>query len=127
MVRALKIKYENKADALQYIHEHCIPETDKLLQEACFYRKKLLREYEQVMTKVYNDRIKLLTEPQTILRTQVLKNVQGIKDQMMQLERNYTDEMIIKAKEQIAEAARAKDMVSRFRLYETKILNEETL
>ncbi|KRZ68004.1 hypothetical protein T08_15883, partial [Trichinella sp. T8] len=41
---------ENKADALQYIHEHCIPETDKLLQEACFYRKKLLREYEQVMT-----------------------------------------------------------------------------
>ncbi|KRZ90209.1 hypothetical protein T08_5814 [Trichinella sp. T8] len=125
MVRALKIKYENKADALQYIHEHCIPETDKLLQEACFYRKKLLREYEQVMTKVYNDRIKLLTEPQTILRTQALKNVQGIKDQMMQL--NYTDEMIIKAKEQTAEAARAKDMVSRFRLSETKILNEETL
>ncbi|KRX55938.1 hypothetical protein T09_7945 [Trichinella sp. T9] len=127
MVRALKIKYENKADALQYIHEHCIPETDKLLQEACFYRKKLLREYEQVMTEVYNDRIKLLTEPQTILRTQALKNVQVIKDQMMQLETNYTDEMIIKAKEQTAEAARAKDMVSRFRLYETKILNEETL
>ncbi|KRY55745.1 Tau-tubulin kinase 1 [Trichinella britovi] len=118
---------ENKADALQYIHEHCIPETDKLLQEACFYRKKLLREYEQVMTKVYNDRIKLLTESQTILRTQALKNVQGIKDQMMQLETNYTDKMIIKAKEQTAEAARAKDMVSRFRLYETKILNEETL
>ncbi|KAL1232759.1 DNA replication and repair protein RecF [Trichinella spiralis] len=127
MVRALKIKYENKAEALRYIHEHCIPETDKLLQEACFYRKKLLREYEQVMTKVYNDRIKLLTEPQTILHTQALKNVQGIKDQMMQLETNYTDEMMIKAKEQIVEAARAKDMVSRFRLYEKKIINEEIL
>ncbi|KRX14691.1 hypothetical protein T07_1810, partial [Trichinella nelsoni] len=112
---------------LQYIHEHCIPETDKLLQEACFYRKKLLREYEQVMTTVYNDRIKLLTEPQTILHTQALKNVQGIKDQMMQLETNYTDEMMIKAKEQIVEAARAKDMVSRFRLYEKKIINEEIL
>ncbi|OUC44846.1 hypothetical protein D917_08790 [Trichinella nativa] len=79
------------------------------------------------MTTVYNDRIKLLTEPKTILHAQTLKNVQGIKDQMMQLERNYTDEMIIKAKEQTAEAARAKDMVSRFRLYETKILNDETL
>ncbi|KRY30160.1 hypothetical protein T01_10272 [Trichinella spiralis] len=118
MVRALKIKYENKAEALRYIHEHCIPETDKLLQEACFYRKKLLREYEQVMTK---------TEPQTILHTQALKNVQGIKNQMMQLETNYTDEMMIKAKEQIVEAARAKDMVSRFRLYEKKIINEEIL
>ncbi|KRX14669.1 hypothetical protein T07_9832 [Trichinella nelsoni] len=114
MVGALKIKYKNKAEALQYIHEHCIPETDKLLQEACFYRKKLLREFEQ-------------TEPQTILHTQALKNVQGIKDQLMQLETNYTDEMIIKAKEQIAEAARAKDMVSRFRLCEKKILNEEIL
>ncbi|OUC46643.1 hypothetical protein D917_07574 [Trichinella nativa] len=79
------------------------------------------------MTKVYNDRIKLLTEPQTLLRTQVLKNVQCIKDQMMQLERNYTDEMMIKAREQIVEAARAKDMVSRFRLYEKKIINDETL
>ncbi|XP_003372092.1 membrane Fusion Protein YbhG, partial [Trichinella spiralis] len=67
------------------------------------------------------------TEPQTILHAQTLKNVQGIKDQMMQLETNYTDEMIIKAKEQIVEAARAKDMVSRFRLYEKKISNEDIL
>ncbi|KRZ82802.1 hypothetical protein T08_13477, partial [Trichinella sp. T8] len=67
------------------------------------------------------------TEPQTLLHTQALKNVQGIKDQMMQLETNYTDEMMIKAREQIVEAARAKDMVSRFRLYEKKIINEEIL
>ncbi|KRZ76515.1 hypothetical protein T10_5269 [Trichinella papuae] len=127
MDRAKKSKYGNKAEALQYIHEHCIPETDMLLQEACFYRKKLLCEYEQVMAKVYNDRIQLLMKPQTILQTQALKNVQAIKGQMMQMETNYSDEMIIKAKEQIAEATRAKDLVSRFRLYEKKTLNEEIL
>ncbi|KAL1237475.1 hypothetical protein T4A_528 [Trichinella pseudospiralis] len=117
----------SKAQVLQHIHEHCIPQTDLLLQEACFYRKKLLSEYEQVMAKVYNDRIQLLTKPQTILQTQALKNVQIIKGQMMQLETNYSDEMIMKAKEQIAEASRAKDLVNRFRLYEKKTLNEEIL